>query len=150
MNANFEKLCRRTGAYSLPWLIRLSNYDYSENQYFVNDVADVEYLGTTYAASTFNYQPDAMIHGFNGGGNFEISVIGNYVIDIVDRNKNLRLDVIAVILEDGTISEVKKFRNSYGSISGDRAKITFTFDKDDRLEMKFPALVFSHYNNRGN
>ncbi len=148
MPANFEKMCRRSGAYNLPWLIKLTGG--TTNLFFVNDVINIIYNGNTYVASTFNYAPNKMESGFSGGGTLDISVIDNTVINLVEINPSVKMEVVGVLSDDSGVSEVKKYNHSYGTISGNRLKITFKFEKDDRLSMTFPALIFNHYNNRGN
>lgn len=152
MNANFERMCRRAGGYSLPWLIELSNG--VKTLRFINDVQSRIYGANTYTASTFTYVPNPEEHGFCGGGTLEIAAADandvNGIIALVQSASAISLTVVGVVLEDDTISEVKTFSHSYGKVRLDGRRANFTFEKDDRLQMSFPALVFSHYNNRGN
>lgn len=149
MNHNFSQLCKRAGGYSVPWLIRLHDDDNTESLYFINDTQARTYGGNTYIASTFEYTPDADDQGFNGGGTLDITVIDNTIIDILETYKSVSLDVTGVLLKDGTVTEIKEFVNQYGSVTWTAKKASFTFDRDDRLDMTFPALVFNTYNNRG-
>lgn len=152
MNANFEKMCRRRGGYSLPWLIQLQSE--SETLRFINDTVSQVYAGNTYAASTFSYTPDAHEMGFTGGGTLEIAAAdANEAVSIIafiEAATSMTLAVVGVLLESGTVTEVRTFRHSYGTVRRDGRTAKFSFEKDDRLTMTFPALVFSHYNNRGN
>ena len=155
MPANFEKMCRRTGSYSLPWLIRLYDKAETESLYFINDTQDRIYETVTYKKSSFSFIPGSDASGFNGGGSLEIAVSEmdfdqNKIIDMIETYRVICLQVIGCLLQDGTISEVKTFNNSYGSVEWDGKRAKFSFDRDDRLDMTFPALIFSHYNNRGN
>lgn len=154
MNANFELMCRRTGGYALPWLIRLYDDDETESLYFVNNSDSITYGGNTYVASTFTYTPNASEDGFGGGGTLEIAVGENGpetdILDMIQTYRSVRLDVIGVLSDNGTVTEVKTYANHYGSITWTAKKATFDFDKDDRLEMTFPALIFNASNNRGN
>lgn len=150
MNTNFERMCRRTGAYSFPWLIRLYKPDESVELFFINDTQGRMYSGDTYVASTFDYIPNTEETGFDGGGSLSITVTDNTIIDMIEENASLRLEVVGVVLEGSTVTEVKSYAHQYGSVSWNGKTAKFTFDKDDRLDMTFPALVFSHYNNRGN
>jgi len=84
VNANFEKMCRRTGGYSLPWLIHLYDDDATVNLYFVNDTVGWVYDGHTYVASTFSYTPGSESHGFDGGGSLEITVTDNALIELIE------------------------------------------------------------------
>lgn len=155
MNANFAKMCRRTGGYSFPWLIKIYDKNNTEALYFINDTQDRIYETITYKASSFSFTPGRDESGFGGGDQLEIAVSEmdaeqNKIIDMIETYRVICLDVIGCLLEDGTISEVKTFSNSYGSVEWDGKKAKFSFERDDRLDMTFPALVFSHYNNRGN
>lgn len=155
MTSNFERMCRLTGGYSLPFLIRLHDIDDTESVYFVNDVQDREYEAVTYKAATFEYFPGKDEAGFGGGGSLNIAVTEldtelNKIIDLIETYRVICLDVVGCLLEDGTISEIKSFSHDYGSVEWDGKTAQFRFDRDDRLDMTFPALVFSHYNNRGN
>jgi len=150
LNANFEKMCRRTGGYSLPWLIKIADHDDTEAVYLVNDVANVVHGGTTYVASTFEYTPAPESSGFDGGGTLNVVVTDNALIELIETYYNLKLEVLGVLLDDGTVSEVKSFASHYGRVTWDGKKASFQFERDDRLDMTFPALIFSHYNNRGN
>lgn len=149
MNANFEKMCRRTGAYSLPWLIHIYDDDGTTNLRFINDVAPVTYGGNTFAATTFSYLPGPEVSGFGGGGSLEIAVTDNSIIDMIELYRSLRLDVIGVLQDDGTITEVKTFGHHYGTVSWNGKAARFSFEEDDRLGMTFPAMVFNSYNCRG-
>lgn len=152
MNNVFERMCRRSGGYSLPWLITLSNQDTTLR--FVNDVQSVSHGGNTFAASTFDYTPDAHENGMSGGGSLEIAASDandvNGIIALIQGATSITLDVVGVMLDDGTVDEIKSFRHSYGTVRLNGRKASFKFERDDRLGMSFPALIFSHYNNRGN
>ena len=150
MNASFERLIQQGGGYSLPYLIRLHSEDGEFSMCFVNDVSDVEYDGETYSAGSFSYVPNASESGFDGGGKLEITVHGNTVINLVETKRTVFLEVTGVINDDGEIEPVATFRHHYGSVSVDRSKASFTFEKDDRLSMSFPSMIFSTSNNRGN
>lgn len=148
----FERMCRRNGGYSLPWLLTLTLG--AQTVRFVNDVVPRTYGGNTFAASTFEYQPAAQSRGLSGGGTLRIATADANEADsmaaLVDAATTVQLEVVGVLLESGTVSEVKTFRHSYGSVRLDGRTAEFAFAADDRLSMTFPALVFSHYNNRGN
>ena len=150
MNASFEKLAQQHGRYSLPYLIKLHDSENKIFMRFVNDTKNVTFNGKLYTAGTFRYTPNASEQGFSGGGSLEISVQGNAVIDLIETYRDVRLEVVGCIMQDGTIIEVKSFRHHYGKVKTDRATAKFTFEKDDRLSMTFPALIWSAFNNRGN
>lgn len=149
MNANFEKMCRRTGAYSLPWLIWIHDDTDATNLFFVNNTAPVTYGGNTYAATTFSYVPGAEVSGFGGGGSLDITVTDNSLIDMIELYRSLRLDVIGALQKTGDITPVKIFSHHYGTVSWTGKIARFNFEQDDRLDMTFPALVFNSYNCRG-
>lgn len=148
MNASFEKMCRRNGSYSLPYLITLSAG--GQVIRFVNNNTDLQYEGNTYSAGSFLYTPNAEELGFSGGGSLEIAVIGNSIIDLIEQNRGVTLRVIGALCEDGSVTPITSFSHHYGKVRVTKTKAVFTFEKDDRLDMTFPALIWSRVNNRGN
>lgn len=147
----FEKLCRRSGGFSLPFLIHL--YDDKKNieMFFINNSdVNVLYDGNVYLKSVFTYKPNISVYGFDGGGKLEITVLDNQTIDLVERYNDIHLDVVATMNEQGQFTEIKTFRHHYGTVSGNRKTISFDFDKDDRTEMTFPTLIWTTLNNKGN
>lgn len=146
----FQKLIQRSGGYSLPFLIHIYDKDKNIEMFFVNANGNVFYKGNTYNESSFRYEPNQSVYGFDGGGKLEITVKENQTIDLVEMYSDIHLDVIGVMDEQGTITELKTFRHHYGTLTGDRTSIKFSFDKDDRLEMTFPTLIWNTQNNRGN
>jgi hypothetical protein len=149
VNINFAKLCRRTGGYKLAWLITLSDPDDATVLRVVNNNADVVYGGHTYTASTFNYLPGEAVHGMDGGGTLDIVVTDNAVIDIIETYRSVKLEVVGVLV-DSTVSEVQGFSHTWGSVSWDGKKASFTFEKDEKLTMTFPAILLDPSINRGN
>ena len=149
MNVNFAKLCRRAGGYKLAWLITLSDQDDTTVLRVVNNNADVVYGGYTYTASTFNYTPAEVVHGFDGGGTLDIAVTDNSVIDIIETYRSVKLDVVGVIV-DSTVTEIQGFSHTWGSVSWDGKKASFTFEKDEKLTMTFPSILLDPSINRGN
>ena len=150
MSETFEKMCRRTGGYSLPWLIHIYDKGGNINLYFINDTQSRTYGGKTYIASTFDYTPNASEQGFTGGGSLGIVCTDNTIIDLIETYRIIKLDVIGVLAEGNAVTEIKTYNHQYGTVSWNGKKATFTFERDDRLGMSFPALIFNHYNNRGN
>ncbi len=149
--STFAKLSQKNGSYSLPYLIHLYNSDGTSNLYAVNNTEDITYNGVTYSAAAFDYTPSSFVDGMDGGGKLEIAVKEHEsLVDFVETSENIFLDVIGILSEDGEIDEISTFKHKYGTISGDRTSITFTYEKDDRLEMTFPALIWNYQNNRGN
>ena len=149
MNINFAKLCRRTGGYKLAWLITLSDPDDTTILRVVNNNANVSFGGHTYTASTFNYLPGEAVHGMDGGGTLDIVVTDNAVIDIIETYRSVKLDVVGVLV-DSSVSEVQGFSHTWGSVSWDGKKASFTFEKDEKLTMTFPSVLLDPSINRGN
>lgn len=150
MNANFEKLIQRNGGYCLHWLIKLSDANNNLVMRFVNNNQDVEYNGETYTATGFEYTPNNAESGYTGGGSLEIAYIGNQIIDLAESYKQIKLDVVGVINERGEVTPYSRYHHTYGTLTANRGKAKFSFSKDDRLEMTFPALIWNAANNRGN
>ena len=149
MNINFAKLCRRTGGYKLAWLITLSDPDDTTILRVVNNNADVVFGGNTYTASTFNYLPGEAVHGMDGGGTLDIVVTDNSVIDMIEAYRSVKLDVVGVLV-DSTVTEIQGFSHTWGSVSWDGKKASFTFEKDEKLTMTFPSILLDPSINRGN
>ena len=149
MNSIFNTL-RKSGGYSVPYLIRLHDKDNTVQYYFINDNRSIEYDGQVYTASTFNYTPNAPLQGADGGGRLEIQVVDNLLIEALETHTTLYLEAVGVLLESGEVEEIKTHRHKYGEAVWQERTLTYTFEADDRMGMTFPALVFSTYNNRGN
>lgn len=149
MNVNFAKLCKRTGGYKLAWLITLSDTDDTMIVRVANNNADIVFGGNTYLASTFNYLPGEMVHGIDGGGTLDIVVTDNTVIDMIETYRSVKLDVVGALV-DGSVSELQGFTHTWGSATWDGKKASFTFEKDEKLTMTFPAVIMDASINRGN
>ena len=148
MNSNFNKLRSRTGGYSLPFLIKLSDLAETTNLYYINDTVDLVYLGNTYTAVAFDYVPAAGKSGYGGGGNLSLPALPE-IIAMLETNDNLKLVSIGVLLDGGGVAPAKQFTHTYCRASWGGRRVTLTFEKDDKATMTFPGLVFSHYNVRG-
>ena len=149
MNVNFAKLCRRTGGYKLAWLITLSDPNDTIVLRVVNNNANVSFGGHTYTASTFNYLPGEAVHGMDGGGTLDIAVTDNSVIDMIEAYRSVKLEVVGVLV-DSAVTEIQGFSHTWGSVSWDGKKASFTFEKDEKLTMTFPAVILDPSINRGN
>lgn len=146
-----EKLMQMCGRYTLPFLVRLYTDDGKADLCFVNDTKSVTYSGKTYLPGAFEYTPNAYSNGFDGGGTLTVAARGNNVIPIVDTYTKISLEVTGGLNEDGTVEPLETHSHAYGSVEvSNDGKAKFTFEKDRRLSMQFPALVWSRYNNRGN
>lgn len=146
----FEKLISAGGTYSLPYLVHLYTKDNAVSLYLVNDVASVTYDGNTYESAAFEYTPNADSNGFDGGGKLTIAARNNKIIPLVDTYKEIFLDIVGGMNENGKVTALDFHSHHYGSVEISDGKATFTFNKDDRLSMNFPALIWSRQNNRGN
>jgi hypothetical protein len=146
---SLEKLLQKNGAYSLPFLVKISNHGDTESIRIVNDVNDVVYQGQTYTASTFEFTPNIDVLGLDGGGRLSITVVDNNLIELIESNYNLKIEVLGILL-DNEVTPLENFRSLYGSVTWDGLTAEFDFEPDDRMNMTFPALIFNHYNNRGN
>ncbi len=136
------------GNYALPYLIEFSTPDYDTLR-FAGTNEDIEYDGKTYEAASFEYMPPDTQ---GNGGNLKISGLGNFLINFVEHaDENWRLDVIAVICENGNIEPLKQFHHFFGSVSyGNDMELNFELSGDDRLSMTFPPYKFDTDTNRGN
>ena len=154
MNANFEKLIQRNGTYSLPYLIAISDYDNTMCLRFINNNQDLVYDGNTYKAAGFKYTASPNESGFCGGGTLEIAITPNtdenQIIDLIETYRHIKLQVIGILLDSGEVSVLERYSCSYGKVKVTRTKATFSFEKDNRLSMTFPALLWTGLNNRGN
>jgi len=148
----FNLLTDRAGSYSLPFLIKLSNSAGTTILRRAGNTEDVVYGGNTYAATALEYKPAAEVQGFDGGATLSIYCgKDDTVIDLIENaaDKKVLLEVVAAINDDGTISPVRVFLHTTGSVEWDKTKATFTYEKDERLSMTFPAIVITSLNARG-
>ena len=149
MTELFNILTNRTGSYSLPWLIKLCDEDENIILRYVNDKADIEYLGDTYKATALEYKPNPEALGFDGGGTLSIYCGSDeYVIDLIETYRKIQCEVVGALYQ-GTVSPVSVFFHTNGNVMWDGKRADFTFEKDERLAMTFPAIVHSHYICRG-
>lgn len=148
--STFSKLIQRSGGYALPFLINIYDDDRNINLFFINSNRSIVYDGNTYAAAAFKYSPNSSNYGYDGGGTLEINTQETQLTDIVERYNSIHLDVIGIIDEVGTITELKNYKHHYGKVSGNRKTFKFDFDADDRPAMTFPTLIWNTQNNRGN
>jgi hypothetical protein len=146
VNANFERMCRRSGSYSLPWLIKLNNG--ISSLYLINDNTGIEYLGNTYIPCALSYIPNMSTHGMTGGGTLEVATDSS-LNSFVQLATGLSMEAIGILLSDGTIAPIKTYNHFNGIARTNGRKASFVFEQDSRLDMTFPALIFSHYNMRG-
>lgn len=150
MSDVFELLTSKSGGYNLPYLIQISDIDDTVTFRFVNDTQDITYEDEVYTAETFEYIPNAEAYGFDGGGTLTIPSPGNNIIDLIDMFRRIKLVVVGVLRSGDDVFPIKFYQHSFGNALVNRRQITITFKADDQMNMTFPGLIFSHYNNRGN
>lgn len=149
--AEIYKALQTGGAYSLPYLIKLSHPD-AGALYFVNNCDNITYGGNIYAAAGFKYTKPQTVGGVLKNGTLQISAIDNTAIELLDNSDELfTVDVVGVIDNYGEITPIKSFRHQYGTVTVDETlNLTISFTNDDRMSMVFPPYVFDQDNNRGN
>lgn len=150
MNANFEKLLMRNGGVALLFLVHIQDKSKKYDMYFCNDNEDIEFENHIYKKSSFSYIPNVENYGFDGGGKLEIETKDNLLIDLVESSEKYELNVIQIIKDRKSISVLKRFFHQYGTLNGNKTTLSFTFEKDDRISMTFPTLIFGNDNNKGN
>lgn len=142
---NIYRQLAEGGGYNLPFLVHLYTPDGSKHVYLINDNADMDYAGHTYAASNFTYSPN-----LDGDSTFNVELAEHdEIIDLLEENEYFNVEVTG-ILNGGEVEEIGQYRHKYGEGTWDGAKLEMKLNKDDRGSMTFPALIFNSYNNRGN
>lgn len=142
---NVLKELANGGAYNLPFLLHLYSPDEATNIYLINDVADFEYDGKTYASSTFTYTPSQ-----DGDSTLSVEIVDHdEIIDLLENNYYLNAELIG-IFNGEEVEEMGVYKHKYGEGTWDGMKLELKLNKDDRGDMSFPALTFNSYNNRGN
>ncbi len=145
MAENIYRLLSEGGGFSLPFLVHL--YDEARNVdiRLVNDNENVEYNGDTYESSDFSYTPND-----SGDSALEIELAEHdRIIDLLEDNYFFHVDIIGV-LYDGEVAPLSRDRHLYGEGTWSGKTLSMKLGKDDRLDMSFPAMIFTSYNNRGN
>lgn len=132
------------GGWTLPFLVKLTAEETGTVR-LINDVVALEYEGERYEPSNFTYTPKD-----DGAAAFSVEVAeSTAVFDMMENAENILVEVVGV-LNAGEVEPVLKRRHKYGTATWDGAKLEIQLEKDDRLNMTFPALIFSTNNNRGN
>lgn len=142
----YKDLCNG-GGFSIHHLIKLSNIDDTQSVYLCDNNEALVYDGITYLASNFTYNVS-----FDGSATLQIELVkgGNAIINIIEDNHNLKLDVKRLLIKQNSTQLLSNFYHYYGKASWDSSQATFNFDKDDRLNMTFPCLIWDKYSNKGN
>ena len=149
MDALYEKLLYG-GGYSLPYLLHL--YDgpgdgsaADAELFLVNDARDLEWGGHVWRASAFEFVP-----ADDGESTLRVMAQETGIRPMLDGNYSFNAEFTGILLEDGSVTEIRNWRRRYGTARWDGKEAEVTFEPDDRLKMTFPALIFNASNNRGN
>ena len=67
---------------------------------------------------------------------------------MIETFRSVKLDVVGALV-DGVVSELQGFTHTWGSVTWDGKKASFTFEKDEKLTMTFPAVIMDASINRG-
>lgn len=136
------------GRFTLPYLIKFTHPTAGTIR-LVNNNQSVEFEGEQYEVSTFSYTEP---NNKGEAGTLEVTAVDNTLIEFIENaDYRFRLDVVGVLIEDGTIQKIKTYSHFFGSVSYSLdMKLSFQLGKDDRLDMAFPPYVFDADNNRGN
>ena len=144
MTETFNLLTDRAGAYSLPWLIKLSNADSSTILRYIGDTESKTYDGNVYTATALEYKPSADVLGFDGGGALSIYCgKDDLIIDLIESNRSIILEVVGAINSDSTITPIRVYHHTTGSVNWGKTEAIFTYEKDDRLTMTFPSIIIT-------
>lgn len=144
MNTTLYDKLTGSGGYSLPYLLDLFDADGNHIR-LINDTHDKSLAGVIYHACAFEYSPQE-----NGESTLKVEIIDNEIINLLENNYNFEAQIVGVLLEDGTVQEIKTYRHQYGNVTWDGKEAHITFEEDDRFKMTFPSLIWTTYNNRGN
>lgn len=140
-----DQLFERHASYAYKWLIELSQGE--DKIFLINDTSSKIFNNEIYLPSNFVYTPKESLHGFDSEGTLKITTVDNNLIYWLERNENIKLKVIAVMIDD-VIQEVKTFNHQFCTATWNANEITLKFKKDDRLEMAYPSLIYSAHTNR--
>lgn len=142
---NLFKGLAEGGAYNLPVLIHL--YTDDTDIYLINDNVDMEYDGNVYSASTFSFKQSA-----TGDATIQVELVNHdEIIDLFENNQSFNTEIVGVYNSgNDEVESFSLYRFKYGQAVWTGKSAQIKLDKDDRLDMTFPALIFNSYNNRGN
>ncbi len=140
----FCLLSSKNGAYSLPYLITLTDGTTTLN--YVNSAYDITYNDTVYKSEVFQFTPNAYSYGFNGGGTLEIARTFDRVVSLLEKNNTVKVKIIGVVYND-EVTPLVNFESDYCTATFSKSTVKLALEKDDRLSMTFPATVFNSANN---
>lgn len=142
----FELLTRKSGGFSLPYLIEISGGDTTLR--YVNARNSVVFGGNTYKPEVFQFTANADSLGFFGGGTLEIARTYD-VVSVLESNSSVQVSING-ILYSGEAVALSGYTSRYCKATFSKSTVKITMDKDDRLSMTFPATIFNASNNSGN
>lgn len=136
------------GNFTRPYLIKFTHPTAGTLRY-VNNNESVTYKGELYKTANFDYiQPNKA----GEGAKLDISATDNYeVVEWIENaDCHYVLEVVGA-LNNGTVQEIKCFKNFYGTVSmSDDNKLSFSLESDGRLDMVFTVYKYDTDLNRGN
>lgn len=139
----FCLLSSKNGAYSLPYLITLTDGTTTLN--YVNSAHDITYDDTVYKSEVFQFTPNAYSYGFSGGGTLEIARTFD-IVSLLENNDTITIKIVGVVY-NGEVSALSNFESDYCTATFSKSTVKIAMEKDDRLSMTFPATVFNSANN---
>ena len=143
----FDKLFNG-GRYALPYLVKF-NHPTAGTYCFVNNNENVEYNDEEYIASSFDYTPPK---NDGTGATLTITGVDNELVEWIENSDSrISIEIVGVLIEDGSVFEIRQYRHFFGSVSySDDMSLEFNLGSDDRLDMTFNPYVYDTDNNRGN
>jgi hypothetical protein len=146
LNKIFNTLFAMRGGYSLPVLVQLHHAGNSiqEDWFLTNSSVNITFEGVEYQSETMEYTPPQTRDGVQQGGQLQIAVTDNNLINWLDAlDSEVEITVNAVIVEAGEEPlPMGKLRHKYGSVSWDGEKIIWQLSQDDRLHMQINPWKF--------
>lgn len=134
------------GGYSVNHLLRLSNIAESENIYISDNNEDLVFDDILYKASNFTYSANV-----DGSANLQVELIreGNSIINLIENNTEIKAEVVTLFIKGSEAILLSTHHHRYGKVTWNGESASFTFEKDDRLNMTFPALVWNRNSDKG-
>lgn len=136
------------GGFTIHHLVHLHNVENTMHVYLCDDNVSLEYEDKIYLASNFTYNVD-----MDTSAKLDIELVkgGNAIINLLQTSTdNLVCEVKEIFTKNNESVKILEFIHRYGSATWNRQEANFTFEKDDRIDMTFPGLIWDKYSNRGN
>jgi hypothetical protein len=116
---------------------------------FTDNKKDITWKNKTYISVTMDYKPPSTRDGLPSGGSLEIDPDlhrepdGYELLRWFDEaDDKAEMEVIAVIDEQGEITETANIRHGFGTVNWDGQKITWNLGEEDRFQMQVNPWVF--------